>query len=1310
MKRISSILRTLPVPALAWDASTGRVLYANAGCAALLDGADVDALTLVPGGLDGGHGNAEIEVILSDGGDFLTPLNGWSYAFNDDTTVYFPGGKPSKEVLSAFDSARAPKAPSDAMRQTVDAAMEALGATGGAGAVESMPGMVYVKDTEKRYVCCSRAFADFLGLESASDIVGKTAFDVLSQESAEWTDRLDDTLFRTRKPSSEVHPFALGDGGPADWQRVSRAPLLGKDGRLIGLVATMKSENDVMRLAEELTMSKARLAAVTDVMSYNLFILALWNVDTLNAEYVSGSVAVLGYTPEKFKNLDDWAAIVHPDDRASFLESRQELRGKKLGVDFWHEYRVTDVGGITRHIRERVSSVMSPGAHLYRSVIVDVTARHGDGHQNGEILGDDGAQRPIHLLDLMSRQVLKSHCDRALKALKMTSFIMDADGVPLTDKSSPACELCAMLSSLPRGVELCRMSDVNLGLAVRESVLNGGSGMVIQPCDPLGLYVAALPIMLGERHLGTWIAGRVRVRGGVSVKNLRALFNRLGAEEAAIEKAVKAFEGMREWDAAEASNVFNNFIPYAEELSEMAQRGYMMMYNTGVIARPGEGSFDKDGGLVAQLGNALFAVCGADSDVSGNLTEVSKILCERFDLNGMTVIEYYGGGYSITFQHCVNGHKPLEFEPSLSDMSVFADRRPGMAAQCAASDTHVSGRWRNALKKAGAARAAGASYGNEQRPGFAVCFTAEARRGALTNDELRRMYDLLNPLAAFLSTRQSERKLSQSADSLQTIINGMRSAVYVVDRQSLEVLYSNRHFDGRDVPGPRGISCFRLLGRDGRCPSCALDAMAGRPDGMAYTYETDEREPGCWHNVTVTGITWTGGRPAYLVRARDVTEEKLQRERLLHAATHDLLLDIPMVGSLSARLDELIGAGRSGFLYLIDIDNTRQIMNAYGYKYSDALLKEIVGFLKETAGDSKVYRYASDTMAVILEDVSHDAALAFVDKLYKRFGKLWRILDKMCYATFSASMALYRDGVHMSDVLRNADLSLAKSIDRVRSSFFESGGGGADTRGARMTLAGDLHAMVEAGCDDMVVYYQPIFDISEGRVTHCEAFMRWQHHEKGLIPPLDFIGIAEHTSLIIPLSEAMMRTAVRQCRKWLDMGIDVGVSVNFSAAHSRAEGVLDAINSALTGSNLPPKHLQFELVEDVTINDRAHALGFISDLRQMGCLVAIDNFATGLSALSTVDATPVDVIKIDREFVSDACRNAYHAAVIEFAARTAKLCGMKLTCKGVETAEQLKKVRDLGADHIQGFILSRPLPADEVTELLLKKPDPFNAP
>ena len=584
-----------------------------------------------------------------------------------------------------------------------------------------------------------------------------------------------------------------------------------------------------------------------------------------------------------------------------------------------------------------------------------------------------------------------------------------------------------------------------------------------------------------------------------------------------------------------------------------------------------------------------------------------------------------------------------------------------------------------------------------KRAGF-ICFIQQKDSPPLEKDELLALTDVLGVLGAFLVTRRIERRMRETSEAQRLILNTLKDAVYVVDQNTYEVLFANANFIGKDISGPCGVSCFRLLGHDSPCVCCGLDMLKGQPDGFSYTFENPERDAGFWHSVTITSLTWPGERPVFLISDRDITEEKLRQQALIEAATFDLFLNIPTVGRLTSRLDKLLGAGKSkGFLFLIDIDNLRLINNAYGYEYGDALLTEITAFLKSFMPKGEyVYRYTTKIFAVLYEDVGEAQADIFVAALYERFSRPWTIRDKSCYITFSAAMVPYgADGDKTAGVLRGAEIAMDKAIDRNRNSFFKPDVTITDDSAAeRISVVNDLYALVEGGCRDLLVNYQPVYNVITDDVVYVEALMRWKHPEKGMIPPLKFIKIAEDTSLIGPLSEKVIDMAVAQCKQWQAVKPGLKLCVNFSAVHSYQPGVVRRISDILKAHDFAPQDLIVEINERDASGDQTRLFEFMHNIRELGCNVALDDFGSGMSSLGKLNSAPVDFIKIDRCFTSNICDREYDQAVVRFLAGLS--IGVQMVCEGIETKEQLEAVKSLGISICQGYYLCRPLPPEEI--------------
>ncbi len=1171
--------------------------------------------------------------------------------------------------------------------------------------IDAFPGMVFIKDLQGKYLMCSEAFARFVGLPSPEDIIGKTSFDVLPHTSAEWATRLDNSLFDTCQPSSEVYPFALENNNYTNWQRVSRSPLRNAKGEMIGLVGALEDVGGVLALTEELTYAKARFLALSEVMAYNTFALILWDPANMTVNYISSNISYLGFKAGRFTHLSDWGNIVHPDDNSLFWDARQCLFDKSPSVDFWQEYRVVNSNGDVRWLHERISSVNVPGSLLYRSMFIDTTARHEQENITKHIHNQDVAtassitnMHSLHLLDIVSREYLQQLSDSVAQTLGVSSSIFDSSGVALTDGTG-LCNLCRLIRETERGNTLCHLSDVNLGIAARDA-----GGLVVAPCETIGLYTAAAPITMGDLHLGTWIIGRTRAGYTIDESNVQSLAARLQLDT---DAALEAFQAMPERDSNEIMQIFSLLTPYVKDISEFVQRSYLLMQDTEKMVKSQE-AITQSTAMEALQSNLYHVFFRPSQNDTARFTEALSLISDYFGFNRALLLERRPRFYEVRAQwHQSQLSDFPEETVKLMDVKQILDicSTPNEIYQI--HRDQMSDAWLQFSKNHEMENTLACTVESKGRQQALLQFMQAADRPPLSDTEVGFLTQMMGTISSFVLLKQAERKMQETSDSLQLILNNMQESIYVIDQKTYEVIFANSQFDGRAVTGSRGVSCFRLLGMETPCACCGLDMLQGQPVGYSYTYETSERAPGSWHSITMTVMQWLDERPVYLIAVRDITEEKIHQEQLMYAATFDMTLKIPTIGRLNSRLTQILEKKRtSGFLFLIEVDNLKLINNAYGHTYGDALMQEIVTFLSSRVPEGEfVYRYATNTFAVLYEEANEAQADIFVKAMYDRFKHSWRVKEKRCYSTFTAAMVPYPgENTDVIGIMRDADTALSMCFDRGRNSFYSLTKSIHTDHEEKLDLANDLHQMVGDGCKDLVVYYQPICDLHTNTIVWFEALMRWRHPTRGIIPPLKFIEIAEHTSLIQPLSEVLIREAAIQCKKWRDMGYDVGVNVNFSATHSRQEGIVPLIMSILQEVGLPPNRFGIEITENITNADRSFVDTFLRDMRNTGCMVAIDNFGTGLSSLGTLNTMPINVIKIDRNFVSDICNSAYDQALVSFIVKIATTLDLLVTCEGVETLEQCHKIRELGVDHVQGYYLSRPASASEMTPLL-ENPD-----
>jgi EAL domain-containing protein (putative c-di-GMP-specific phosphodiesterase class I) len=251
----------------------------------------------------------------------------------------------------------------------------------------------------------------------------------------------------------------------------------------------------------------------------------------------------------------------------------------------------------------------------------------------------------------------------------------------------------------------------------------------------------------------------------------------------------------------------------------------------------------------------------------------------------------------------------------------------------------------------------------------------------------------------------------------------------------------------------------------------------------------------------------------------------------------------------------------------------------------------------------------------------------------------------------------------------------------------------------RLALENSLRHALERG--EFVVHYQPQVNIETGRIVGVEALVRWQHPERGLVSPLEFIPVAEETGLIVPLGAWVLRTACAQNRAWQDAGLPpMRMAVNLSARQFQRRDLLDTVAGVLSETGLPPQYLQLEITEGAAMQDVDLTLAILRELREAGVQISIDDFGTGHSSLSYLKRFPIDVVKIDQSFVQDLTVDPNDAAIASTIIVMAHALNLKVIAEGVETAEQLAFLRERDCDEMQGFLFSRPAPAPELDQML----------
>lgn len=443
----------------------------------------------------------------------------------------------------------------------------------------------------------------------------------------------------------------------------------------------------------------------------------------------------------------------------------------------------------------------------------------------------------------------------------------------------------------------------------------------------------------------------------------------------------------------------------------------------------------------------------------------------------------------------------------------------------------------------------------------------------------------------------------------------------------------------------------------------------------------------------------------------DITDRKAAEERVQYLAYYDALTGLPNRTLLEDRLTKALASARRRndkvALLFLDLDRFKDLNDAFGHSLGDLLLQQVAKRLErcvreqDTVARLNVARLNGDDFLIVLagvKDISEAAVAAkrFMNTMTAQFVVQGHSLVITC----SLGISIFPEhGADGETLIKNADAAMHCAKDRGRNNFhFFTEDMNAQIV-ERLTLENGLRQAIER--KEFFLVYQPQMDLGSGRITGLEALLRWQHPELGLVPPDRFIGIAEHSGLILRIGEWVLRTACSQAKKWQDEGLlAVPVAVNVSAVQFRQEHFSRLIGRVLRETGLASEYLELELTESLLLSNEDVTSSVLQELKAMGLKLAIDDFGTGYSSLSYLKHFPIDKLKIDRSFIRDVAVDPDDAAITTAIIGIAKHLKLKVIAEGVEDEAQLSFLRAHQCDEIQGYYFCKPLAVDAVTDLL----------
>jgi diguanylate cyclase (GGDEF)-like protein/PAS domain S-box-containing protein len=584
----------------------------------------------------------------------------------------------------------------------------------------------------------------------------------------------------------------------------------------------------------------------------------------------------------------------------------------------------------------------------------------------------------------------------------------------------------------------------------------------------------------------------------------------------------------------------------------------------------------------------------------------------------------------------------------------------------------------------------------------------------LASQEMAKLYATVRADRDLLESRVRERTeaLRLSEGRLQNLVS--LSADWIWE-QDAELRFT---YVSESVEAATGYSPHQLIGR----PHIARVDLHASPDAMAvwdsildgrrpfrdFTYGFD-RPDGVRCYVRISGepvFDEAGHFKGYRGVGRDVTQDRLAEQKVQELARIDGLTGLPNRNMFLGELDRAIVRGRRKgepfAVYFIDLDRFKTVNDTLGHDAGDELLKTMAQRLRMALRESDlVARLGGDEFVVLVEGDANVPSLTLVaQKLLAAIGEPMLLHGHRFHVTGSIGIGLFpSDGEDSATLLKHADAAmyLAKEKGKNNVQFYTA------ELARQAAREFELESALRQALlnDELLLYFQPKVHIAGGHMVGVEALLRWQHPTRGMVPPMDFIPLAEERGLIVPIGRWVIQAACQQIRDWRSTGLHApAVAVNLSARQFASDTLVDDIKTALAAHQVEPAYLAVELTESVLMSDPERASHVLRQLHQLGIRISIDDFGTGYSSLSYLKRFPARTVKIDRSFIAGLPGDRDDVAITEAVIAMAHSLGLIVVAEGVETAEQLDTLRRLRCDEAQGYLLGRPMPAAELANCL----------